>query len=429
MRGVRGQATVEYVALVLLLAIALGGALVLVAGAGIGDRVTAAMRRALCVVTGGSCADDAHPCVVASRREGESLELDAGFVRLGGEDALLREDRADGTVALTLLHSRSGGVVAGVGAEAHLDVGGPAVSFGNTLRAAALARSGEGATYVARDAREAADLERRLQQSVLARRPQATIAVPDGGPPMLLRPMPRLPEPVETFGEAGSSLSLSGGVGVAGVAKAGVRIGAEDTDGERVDRRTGRRTVYLHARDGASGSLKLLLPTLEGTRAREELYAVTLDRDGEPLELEVGASGVVAAGVSVPAVAAGAARALGARAARPRLLELDERLDLTDPDNRAAAGDFLGAVLSPRPAVGSGPAVAGALRARLDAAGTARARTYALDESDRGAGGHLGAGLRLGGAIGERTSTTRLLSAAAHAPGGAWHADAGCAAA
>src|SRR4051812_49828486 len=106
------------------------------------------MRRALCVVTGGTCAADlTHPCVIAFRRETSSGELDVGFTRLGSEETLLREERSDGTVALTVIRARVGGPQGGVGAGGHLGIGGRDIAVGAEIRLALLARSGSGETY------------------------------------------------------------------------------------------------------------------------------------------------------------------------------------------------------------------------------------------------------------------------------------------
>src|SRR3954453_1410843 len=159
----RGQAAVEYVALVALVALVLGAAAAGVVATGLGERVVAAMRRALCVATGGSCGHG--PCVVAMRRETSSGELDVGFTRLGSEETLLREERSDGTVALTGIRTRVGGPQAGFGAAARLGVGGSDIAVGAEVRLALLARSGSGATYVASGRRAADELERRLRLS------------------------------------------------------------------------------------------------------------------------------------------------------------------------------------------------------------------------------------------------------------------------
>src|SRR3954465_156586 len=103
----RGQASVDYVALVALVALVLGAGAAVVIATGIGESVVAAMRRALCVATGGSCGT--RPCVVTSRRGGVSGDHDLGVARVGTEETLLREERADGTVALTLIRARAAG--------------------------------------------------------------------------------------------------------------------------------------------------------------------------------------------------------------------------------------------------------------------------------------------------------------------------------
>ena len=161
-----------------------------------------------------------------AQRDG-STDVDVGIVRLGGHDVLLREERADGTVALTLARGGSAGLQAGVGADARIGFGSREFVVGTELRAAALARSGSGETYVVRGRRAADDLEARLRQSVLARPPRTTIPNPQGGLPVLVHQMPRLPAPEQTFGERGAEFSLDASA-TAGGPRAGVRVHVGD---------------------------------------------------------------------------------------------------------------------------------------------------------------------------------------------------------
>jgi hypothetical protein len=147
---------------------------------------------------------------------------------------------------------------------------------------------------------------------------------------------------------------------------------------------------------------------------------VTLARDGRPLELTVVGATELAAGARVPAVA-GALAPSG----RARLLELDEHLDLRDPGSLRVARDFLRAALAGVP----GADAAAALRRRLAVAGSAESHVYVLGGSDRGIGGHLAAGLRLGGDVGSRVATAELVAARRRGPEGGWREQADCLAA
>ena len=400
----RGQASVDYVALVALVALVLGAAAAVVVATGLGESVVAAMRRALCVATGGACGSG--PCVVAARREISSGELDVGFTRVGGEEMLLRELRADGTVALTLVRTRARGPQAGVGGEAHLGIGTRELAVSAEARIALLARSGSGATYVVADRRAADELEQRLRLSVLARKPDTTIDNPVGGLPDMSRPMPRLPQPDVTFGEHGAAISLAGAVRL-GPASAALHVGGQDLAGERVDTRTGRRTVYLRRIGELSGSLTVLSLGPGATAMGREIYAVTVDRDGRPLDLQVLSAVQLAAGVHVPAAIRNLLAGAGMPLHRGRLVEVERHLDLRDPASLAVATAFLSGL------VGSGAREGGAaldLRRRLELVGTTQTRVYATDEITRGIGGHLSGGLRVGGSVGGQVWTARLVA-------------------
>jgi hypothetical protein len=415
----RGQASLEYLALIALLAAVLAVAAGLVVATGLGDDLVKAMRRALCVATGGGCGTGG-PCVVASRNQTDSGELDLGLFRLGGDEALLREERSDGTVALTLVHRDSGGVQVALGEAGRLRLGRNTLVFGTELRAALVAQLGSGATYVVRDRAAADELERRLQLSVLARRPHASIENP-GGSLVMTRPMPALPAPDFTFRERGTGFTLDGSSSWL-VVKGAVHVGADRVAGERVDPRTGRRTVYLRHGGDAAASVTVLGSGIEGGGAVRQVLAVTVDRDGRPLDLEVLGARQLGAGVRVPGLVRGPAVAAGVPVTRPRMVEVDEHLDLTDPESRAVATAFLEQTVGPGRHDGVAAAAVG-LRRRLDAAGSAQARLYVLDDTGRGIGGRF---VGWGGSAGTDVATARLVAAQVRMAGGAWGSDLGC---
>ena len=79
MRSARGQGTVEYLAVVLLVAFALGGGTAAVASAAGADIATAVpheVLRALCIVSGGDCDRDRAPCDVDADSRARSCGRD-----------------------------------------------------------------------------------------------------------------------------------------------------------------------------------------------------------------------------------------------------------------------------------------------------------------------------------------------------------------
>src|SRR3954447_10542769 len=109
MRGARGQATVDYLAMVLVIALVAGAMAALLATTDLGERVVAAFKRALCIVTGGPCDDVRSPCVTSSREHTQTTRFNALIFRIGHCDVELREHRADGKVTVTLIGEREGG--------------------------------------------------------------------------------------------------------------------------------------------------------------------------------------------------------------------------------------------------------------------------------------------------------------------------------
>src|SRR4051812_14509706 len=90
----RGQATVDYVAIVAVLAIVFTIALASAAiGApGIVNAVAGQFRHALCLVGGGSCPDlRSQPCTVATSRTQRHFALTAILLRYDNDKIVLRE--------------------------------------------------------------------------------------------------------------------------------------------------------------------------------------------------------------------------------------------------------------------------------------------------------------------------------------------------
>jgi len=109
MRSSRGQATVDYVALVAVVTVLLTAALALAGGAGPGvvNAVSAQVRHALCVVSaGGPCREPSpSPCTVASTRDARHFAVNLVLVRIDHDRYVLREELSDGTVRLTVARS------------------------------------------------------------------------------------------------------------------------------------------------------------------------------------------------------------------------------------------------------------------------------------------------------------------------------------
>lgn len=406
MRDARGQGTVEWVGIVLLVALVLAAATAIASGSGIGERLTAAMRRALCVVTGQACTPAeraaALPCVVAAAGGSEGGAFTLALVRVDERDGFLREVRADGTVALTLLDEDSLGLSIGA-PGVRVRWGSFDVAVGRELRAAVMAERGSGSTWIAGSEAEADRMLPRLRwaRSPLGRRTGI-----------------RAPPPDVEYRERGSAATFVGRA-----RGQGLEIAADAVYGERIDRVRGWRTVYL--RDGRAGAAALSFGSAfgaSGEAAAEERIGVTYDRRGRPVDLMVLATLDVEGAAALPPGLAQAAGRLGVPLRGERHVETERHLDLTDPANADAARAFLRG-LGGRPAL---RVAAGALRDRLDAWGTLSVRSYARGGQEREAA--VDARL-LGMEVGSEESWARLQGALRRGPDGALVADPACPAA
>jgi len=404
MRYQRGQATIDYLGLVAVLAVVLVVAAGLAAGGatGVANAVLGQVRYALCIVTGGWCgAERQVPCVVRSERDTRHVAVTILLFRVDGDRYVLREKLSDRTVRLTLVHRGGAGIELGVGGRAKLRLKGRSIGVADEVRGGVQGVLGYGEVYLARDDREAAEILRALRRH---------IPLLGGG----------VPDPSERFVEGGTRGLASLGVG--GPAAGGSLDALTETVlGGRRDERTGNVTITLNAGSAGWALLSTFMAGPAGALDRQVTFALTLDRDGMPIELGVTATGVLAAGATLPI---GLARRLGVASGDPQMRlrgrrwELGARLDLRDPAVAAAWAAFR-----------HNPADPGAIRALATALRTRSyidARSYAV--SSEATGGELGAGagLRLGGELYRTLDRARLLAAATRPPGGLWEHRSDC---
>jgi hypothetical protein len=350
-RSDRGQASLEWLALITLVATLLGGLGAAMAQAEfLGRRVTRAMARAICLVGNGDCRRDQEPCAVTRRAASGSVTLDLAILRLGTDRYGLVERRSDGTFAVTVEDGMSAGLEAALGLSVGARVGSVGGAIGGDVAAALLARHGHGRTWIAGSAAEA---ERLL----------ATQG--DGRPP----------DVVSGSGawRASVSTGVSGTVGDKTLALASAGLGSDRAAGWSTDRRTGHRTAYIQASETARAALGPdgVLGAASASHGGE-VYAVEFDASGRPVDLRVTASGVYDVSRDLPAVVQPVEQLLAATGA-DRTYEVTTHLDLTDPDNLAAARGLLTAITDRR-ATATTSAATAAVRARIEQRGTVEAR-------------------------------------------------------
>jgi len=382
----RGQASVEYVAVISLIAVLLAGAAIAVGVPGLRDAVVAGFRHALCVVTAAACRDDLGPCTVASTEVRERGEASVLVVRAGRDHAVLRERRSDGSVLVTVIDSEEGGVGGELGLGGDLRLGSSRLGLKGALRGALVAELGGGRTWLARDDAQADRIVEALGEDGRLR--WVTAGARRLGEALGLR---KAPEPGEVFlqggGRALAEAGLSWDLGYAQLSATLDRAG-----GVRVDRRTGARTFYL--REAAAGDASLTSKLADGavSGAGVSRLAYTVDARGRPRSLSI--LGAWSAGGSE---------------GRARRTETEVTVDLRDdPRLQALALHAMTDTLPRRVAT---------LR-RLADLGRLDRRVYDTAVDERGFGGTVSVGLKLGAEGTRTTSTAALVDASTRLPDG-----------
>ena len=376
-RSTSGQAAVEYIAVVALVALVfvVAGGFVL-NGRAIAAAAAAQIRRGLCIVEGHDCPEAHPPCAVSSRGSSDDWEVDIAFVRLGGGRSALVEHLSDGRILVTLADHMDLGATGGFGGDLKLV---NKLAMGGEVRAAALASLGNGATYQVRDDRTADELIRTMRENRTD---------PDFWK-HLAALRSRVSAPVSHYRELDLSASanlkvLSGAIG----------------GGGREDLVTGTRTFYLKG----SASLGIERSAASGGGSLDGKLAITLDRHNRPVDLMLLGAGKLEASSDLPGLLSPIAGHL--RAGARRDWQVEGHLDLTQPGRMDTV---LGSLAHPGRLV----------RMVLDE-GTVEANAYGTAEDELALGGHVKVGLSVGGEISHTTSSRRLLSAMEHTREGFW---------
>jgi hypothetical protein len=402
MRDPKGQASLEWVAVVALVAtlFALGAALA--QAQDLGRHVTRQWARALCVVRGGDCARDQEPCVIASRSRSHEGGLDIKIVRLGGSVIGTIEQLSDGTFAVTGAVAGSGGVDAVLGGKGKFKLAGEDVDVDAEIDASMIATLSGARTWIV-PSRAAAD----ALLDDLAHHPFGQ------------RPADRSELDVDLLSSAGAGLGAS----VLGLDAdvAGGEFSQARHVSTVVDHRSRHRTLSIRSKRTWSVEVGGGVLGLSGGDAGET-YAVELDAAGRPLDLKITTTGAFGGSQDLPGVLSPVAGLLGARGARDRRFEVTAHLDLTVTDNLATAQSLLREVVRRTPHFGPTATASQALRRRIDERGTVEARVLGRtvdDVNDHRA--ELGIGKqRIGAHYHAQTERLQLLAAASRGLDGQW---------
>ena len=311
MRSARGQGTVEYLAVVLLVAFALGGGTAAVASAAGADIATAVpheVLRALCIVSGGDCDRDRAPCDVDSDSRARSWAVTIAVVKLGHDKRVTvtpplgRHVRGD---ARDRAHRRRRGERRRAGEGRPRDEAAsppaPTSPSARPARSLAAARGSSGP---------------RLKPTASCGRSRSTPCCLRRQSTGTRRPSRRRATPA-----IGTIANASGGV-LAGLA-----------GGWEADRRTGNRTYFLSGSVGgqADASVKGSKVAASVAGSDSDRYALTVAPDGRWIDLAVTRTGELGTSVALPKDVAAALGTLDLPGSPPRRWVTDSHLDLADP--------------------------------------------------------------------------------------------------
>jgi hypothetical protein len=410
----QGQASVEWIALVALVAIVLGAAAALTYG-GLGPRVAWAIRRGMCEVGGGRCprppADraDLPPCPLKRSSRSQDFDVKVAFIRLGGGLGVQEATTSDGKVTVTFTNSGRGGVVAGVGASFQLG----SVKAGADASAEASLKFTAGKSWTFPD-RAAADRfvkkygsDQDLVKHVLNDAKRLCFFCGLFG----VHGPPKPPPADVSFTEGGLHLTI--GADVAAIWGGSLSADLEQAIGHSEDRATGQHTAYIRLGGQSSGHI-FASSGFGATAGVTGLALLTVDRNGKPLSLRTEV-------VTAHSVLTQEPGYRGPGAQPPQLVkdlhgggtvkELQQDLDLTDPAAAAAARALLdGARL--------GHVSSAADFARFVAThGSSTIRTFATGSTAGGVGGTLAFGAEAGGGYNHASQHMRLTGVYTRLPG------------
>jgi hypothetical protein len=408
----RGQGTVEYLAVVLLVAVVLGGGATAAAATGAGADVATAVPhqvlRAICIVTRGDCDRDRAPCDVGSRTASSTWSATIAVVRLGHGRVLVVERRSDHKVVVTLTTTPSGGLQTIEGADARIERGRRRLSLGGAVTASAVAGLGHGRTWI-------------LPNDAAA---QAFVAALERGDDV------RTPDQEVRQGDLDLGVSASRGAGDTVAGNATLTATIRGSGGVRTDHVTGEKTYFLEGGADAvlelSARLRSLRATASGQAAGAARLALTVDRSGRWVDLALMASGELSASARLPRSAGPIADALNVPTAGGRRWAAEAHLDLNDPGNLAAAKALVARLSAVPPALGDVRAAAAEMARRIDDHAIVDLRTYALDRTANGFDVRVGDGVGVGGGHETSTENTRLIAASTRGLDGQWRRRVDC---
>lgn len=394
LREQRGQVSVEWVGILAIL----GAVFVILWATGMAGKVGGELGTAVCRIFGGECgaspieesAQPKLPCVINDSDGKLKASVTVFSVKGGGEFRVLRQERSDGTVLVTMSGGGNLGAEFGLGGEGDVDAGGTHVGGGAQVKGGVNAQGEGGGTWQfanAKDADEFIDIVRNK-----ARDGAIDAALPIVGPigTSLFGEHRDVRDPDITYIQGG----IGGGVkaeAADGVGYAGVKADGAVLLGTRVDHRSGERTDYLRVKASGEGSASAIIGVnLQGDADTQ--IAITYDKNGKPIKASVLGSLGGAGGTNIryepgdkPEDFLKKVKFTGSSTDGSRV-EFQYDLDLKDAQVGQAFQNFLADPLSNTDD----------LAAAVKDHSTFQARTYDFSRDKYGASGDVALGLKFG---------------------------------
>jgi hypothetical protein len=392
-----GQASLEYIGLLALVAAALAVAAPAAGLAGVPAQLTRIVRTGICIVGGDVCraADAAaaglHPCTLSDERRGGGLAVTVLSVRIGGDHQWLVARRSDGSVAVTKVARDDAGASGGLGYEL-----GP-------LKAGVEAQAG---------LRVASGIGWEFPDAATARR---FLAAAHYGLSPAIRRWPA----AWRSGEAALAVSGWAGLGVVATGENGAARGGASSDGGAMRGDSSGASV-----EAPAGGIEVAAESALGARVARGSTTLYLRAETEGPRTTGVFDGLLEAGPRGPVVAEytrdrNGPRELAFRVSAPgaregQVVETVARLDLRVPANRAVAANLL-RHRAPWP-----PSVAGALREAIRQAvrtGTVERSVYAVEDDSQSLELAARVGAEVGVEAGYSKVDRRLVEASAWTAG------------
>jgi hypothetical protein len=410
LRGEAGQTAIDFVGIVAVAALLL--VLMLAAAPGWGQALSCKVADVLAEIgIGSGCSTsstnaDGSPkldkCVLSDHSGKASASVTVFSVKGGGNIAILKQKRGDGTWAVTTSAGGELGVEGGIGGGGEVE-GGDWQVGGRLEGKGGVNGQGElGSTYVV-DSEKAADDIIDIYRNQARDSAIAGTAGPASG--LLHWGLDKagltedrdLPDPDQTYYQGGVGLTGKGSVGPLEANASGSAL-----LGYKVDNKTGEKTAYYKLATKGQAGAGLVGAGINGDAGMQ--MAITLDKDGNAktatLTRTYGYAGQAPA-LTFKNMDKGAYfRSLGLTgdASSGHRVEITQTLDLTDPANAQALTAW-GAGQLPSLVTGSTPGVVKGqfdLVSVFDERAGGNVRRYSTDESKYGAGASGALGIKFG---------------------------------